>query len=252
MALFLQERQNKILELVNREGRVAVADLAQQFQVTEDCIRKDLKQLSTQGMLERIYGGALSLQNLPERNIAKRKTSTEEKRAIAEKAYETIADGDVVYLDVSTTVLALADLIARGAKRCTVVSNSLDTLHILAANPLVTSVGTGGRVHALQNAFIGSTTLQMLGAYTFDRAFLGALSVNVDDGGVTTFESDDGIIKHLAIQHSKQSYLLVESKKFRRNGTFRFADIAEFDCVISESPDEKIVRQMADLGVDCL
>lgn len=252
MALFLQERQNKILELVNREGRVAVADLAQQFQVTEDCIRKDLKQLSTQGMLERIYGGALSLQNLPERNIAKRKTSTEEKRAIAEKAYETIADGDVVYLDVSTTVLALADLIARGAKRCTVVSNSLDTLHILAANPLVTSVGTGGRVHALQNAFIGSTTLQMLGAYTFDRAFLGALSVNIDDGGVTTFESDDGIIKHLAIQHSKQSYLMVESKKFRRNGTFRFADIAEFDCVISENPDEKIMRQMADLGVDCL
>lgn len=252
MALFLQERQNKIVEIVNTEGRAAVTDLATMFGVTEDCIRKDLKQLSSQGLLERIYGGALSIQNLPERDMAKRNRSTDEKRLIAEKAYSTIQDDEVIYLDVSTTVLALANLIATGSKRCTVVSNSLDTLHTLASNPNVTAVGTGGRVHALQNAFIGSTTLKMLSAYTFDRAFIGALSINMDEGVVTTFESDDGILKHLAVEHSKESYLLAENKKFLRNGIFQFANLSDFSYVVTEGLPEKAISKLQEIGVDYL
>jgi DeoR/GlpR family transcriptional regulator of sugar metabolism len=250
--VFMKERHDLIIQEVNENGRVTVTELAERFGVSEDSIRRDLGILADQGLLERVYGGAVSVQTLPDRNIAKRTEAAGEKHAIAAKAYQQIEDGDTIYLDVSTTVLALAELVGAGNKRVTAVSNSLDILHALAQNPLVTAIGTGGNVHALQNAFVGSATLQMLESYSFDRVFIGAAGVNLDDGGVTTFEADDGIIKSCVIKHSKASYLLFDQQKLRRNGAYRFASVSEVSCVVCDELSDKARKVLEDEGVDCL
>ena len=250
--MFMKERHDLIVQEVNENGRVTVTDLAERFGVSEDSIRRDLGILAEQGLLERVYGGAVSAQSLPDRNIAKRTESTSEKHTIAAKAYEQIEDGSTIYLDVSTTVLALAELIGAGNKRLNAVTNSLDILHALAQNPLVSAIGTGGNLHALQNAFVGSATLQMLENYLFDQVFIGAAGVNLDDGGVTTFEADDGIIKSCVIKHSKTSYLLFDQQKLRRNGAYRFADVSEVNYVVCDELSEKARKVLEGEGVDCL
>lgn len=102
--MFLRERQDTIVELIRAEGRVTVSDLASRFGVTEDCIRKDLKQLDVQGALKRVYGAAISTASVSERNVSKRaSTLVSGKRAIAEKAYEQIGAGKTLFLDGSTT-----------------------------------------------------------------------------------------------------------------------------------------------------
>lgn len=250
--MFMKERHDLIVQEVNENGRVTVTELAERFGVSEDSIRRDLGILADQGLLERVYGGAVSVQTLPDRNIAKRTEAASEKHAIAAKAYQQIEDGDTLYLDVSTTVLALAELVGGGNKRVTVVTNSLDILRALAQNPLVTAIGTGGNLHALQNAFVGSATLQMLESYYFDRVFIGAAGVNLDDGGVTTFEADDGIIKSCVIKHSKVSYLLFDQQKLRRNGAYRFASVNEVSCVVCDELPEKARKVLEGEGVSCL
>lgn len=116
--MFLRERQDTIVELIRAEGRVTVSDLASRFGVTEGCIRKDLKQLDVQGALKRVYGAAISATSVSERNVSKRaSTLVSEKRAIAEKAYEQIDAGETLFLDVSTTALAIAELLVGGQAR---------------------------------------------------------------------------------------------------------------------------------------
>ena len=102
--MFVEERQNTIVSLVNEKGKVRVKDLSELFQVTEDCIRKDLAALEKAGMLKRAYGGAVRNRITPhELNVVQRKDKNiEAKRRIAEKSLRLIRNAVIIYMDVST------------------------------------------------------------------------------------------------------------------------------------------------------
>ncbi len=247
--MFLKERQAKIIELINAEGRVTVADLAQRFSVTEDCIRKDLKQLDAQGALKKVYGGALSVASAPDRNVSKRVGShIAEKRVIAEKALEQIASGDTIFLDVSTTNLALAELLAKGSKQVFVVSNMMEILRTLATNPALTVLGTGGSVNTELDGFIGTMALACLKPMRFDKVFLGGLGVDLETGDVTTYVWDDAMIKQLVIANSRRSFLVVDEHKFGIGGNYVYASVSSFDALITDRPSTKLRAQIKDLG----
>ena len=241
--MFLKERQAKIIELINAEGRVTVADLAQRFSVTEDCIRKDLKQLNAQGALKKICSSA------PDRNVSKRVGShIAEKRVIAEKALEQIASGDTIFLDVSTTNLALAELLAKGSKQVFVVSNMMEILRTLATNPALTVLGTGGSVNTELDGFIGTMALACLKPMRFDKVFLGGLGVDLETGDVTTYVWDDAMIKQLVIANSRRSFLVVDEHKFGIGGNYVYASVSSFDALITDRPSTKLRAQIKDLG----
>ena len=111
--MFLEERQEAILNLLSRDGKVRVKDLSEMFKVTEDCIRKDLGALEKQGKLKRTYGGAVVLrENLHTMEVSKRRnTDVEAKRRIAQAAVKLIHEKDMVFLDISTSNLAIAELL---------------------------------------------------------------------------------------------------------------------------------------------
>lgn len=233
--MFLRERQDSIVELVSANGRAAVSDLAERFGVTEDCIRKDLKILSDQGLIRRVHGGAISVEAPPERNVRKRVSrNAAEKLVIAERAYALIEEGDTVFLDISTTNLALAEIIAAGTRRMTVVSNMIDILQALAPNDAVTSIGTGGTVSRDLNGFLGAHALAFLTPMRFDRAFIGALGIDDETGDVYTFDLDDGLVKQLAIRNAAHAYLVADHRKFGAGGTYLFANLSDFDSVITD------------------
>lgn len=100
--MFLEERQEAILDLLARDGKVRVKDLSERFKVTEDCIRKDLGALEKQGKLKRTYGGAVvRRENLHMLEVSKhRNTDVEAKRRIAQAAVKLIHERDMVFLDI--------------------------------------------------------------------------------------------------------------------------------------------------------
>ena len=130
--MLARERQNTIVEIVNREGSVRVKNLSKKFGVTEDSIRKDLAHLEKNGMLKKTYGGAVRVRtNSHDRYVSQRiGKNVEEKRVIAKRAYEIIQDGDVIFLDISTINIELVKLIVEADRPVTVVTNMIDAILI--------------------------------------------------------------------------------------------------------------------------
>ena len=242
--MFLKERQSGIVRMVTADGRATVEELARKFDVTPDCIRKDLKALSDQGLIKRVYGGAISVEALPERNVRKRV-----ERNAAEKSFEQIRDGEVVFLDISTTNLALARIIAASTKRMTVVSNMIDILQALATNDRVTSIGTGGTIEMEQNAFLGAFALSFIEPMRFDKAFLGTSGIDPQTGDVLTFDVDDGLLKRLAVKNAAHAYLMADVHKFSGEGSYVYATLSDFDAVITDAADAGINAVLRGAGV---
>ncbi|WP_294152074.1 DeoR/GlpR family DNA-binding transcription regulator [uncultured Selenomonas sp.] len=162
--MFLEERQEAILNLLARDGKVRVKDLSEMFKVTEDCIRKDLGALEKQGKLKRTYGGAVvRRENLHMLEVSKhRNTDVEAKRRIAQAAVKLIHDKDMVFLDISTSNLAIAELLVKTDREMTVVTNMIDILVVLARNPKIRLVFAGGKINKSRDGFWGGMTLDFI------------------------------------------------------------------------------------------
>ncbi|MFT4008210.1 MAG: DeoR family transcriptional regulator, partial [Lacrimispora sp.] len=110
--MFTEERLDRILQILQDQGMVKVKDLSALFQVTEDCIRKDLKNLENAGKLKRTYGGALMSQDYPLKRdvIDRRDTNIEKKKLIAQKAFELIGGNETIFLDISATIILVVEI----------------------------------------------------------------------------------------------------------------------------------------------
>ena len=247
--MFMEERREAIARLVAEGGRVSVRDLVERFGVTQDCIRKDLRALEAAGACRRVHGGAVRAGSLPETEVqARKREDAGVKRALAARAYELVPDGGCIYLDISTTNLALAEQLRDGSKACTVVTNLIEALGVLAANPRVTAIGTGGTVDAETGAFCGGAALAVVARYRFDCCFVGALGIELAGGGAAegaaasgalagaamTLSEDDAAIKRAAIENSDRAYLVTAAGKFGKRGRVRYAELSEFDQVITD------------------
>ncbi|MCG8540203.1 MAG: DeoR/GlpR family DNA-binding transcription regulator [Clostridia bacterium] len=253
--MFAEERLEKIIESLNQNGKIIVKELSKRFNVTEDCIRKDLKNLEKQGIIKRTYGGAvlkrIAAQNS---NISNRKSiNIEAKRKIAEKVLSIIRPGETIFLDISTTNIVIAEKIANSKKRITVITNMIDIIRPFSYSDFVEVIGTGGVFNKELNGFVGSTTIEAIGKYKVDRAFIGSCGINLFDKSLTTFHVEDGNTKKAIIQSGKKVYLVVDSKKFYFDGTYKFADIYDVDGIIlDEKPNEKICNTLEEMNVNII
>lgn len=250
--MFTQERLEEIEQALQKNGKVWVKVLSEQFQVSEDCIRKDLKVLENAGRLKRTYGGAILSQDYPlERDVIDRRNyHVEKKKIIAQKALELIKDNETIFLDISTTNIELAKLLAESRKRVVVVSNMIDILQILSKNPSITSIGTGGTMHRTVNGFMGAATMEAIKQYSFDRAFIGTCGLDMVDLSITTLGVEDGLTKKAAIKSSRHKYIVMEKEKFYFNDSYKFAQIDDINGIVTdEDPDDTTINTLETIGV---
>ena len=239
--MFIEERQIAIEKVLREEGKVRTRELSEMFQVTEDCIRKDLKTLENAGKLKRTYGGAILSQDYPlERDVIDRRNyHVDKKMVIAVKAMTLIKEREAIFLDISTTNIELAKLLAKSKMQLTVVSNMIDILQLLAQNPKITAIGTGG-----------SAAIQVIRQYSFDRAFMGSCGIDMMDHTVTTLGVEDGLTKKAAIESSRHKYAVMEREKFYFNESYKFTQLDELDGIITdEFPDQSVQDMLDSLGV---
>ncbi len=253
--MFAEERLDEIVKLLNQNGKIIVKELSKKFNVTEDCIRKDLKSLEKQGTIKRTYGGAVLNRIAAENSdiINRKNINIEAKKKIAEKVFDIIQPRETIFLDISTTNILIAEKIASGNKRLTVITNMLDIIKAFSDSDCVDVIGTGGVFNKELNGFIGSTAIDGISKYKVDRAFIGSCGVNLFDKSVTTFYVEDGNTKKAIIQSGKKVYLVMDSTKFYFDGTYKFADIYDVDAiVVNEKPDEKICNELEEINVEII
>lgn len=254
--MLADERHNAIIAQINQFGSVRVKDLSQMYNVTEDCIRKDLTYLENQGLLKKIYGGAVKTRVMThDFQVSDRADKNiEAKRTIAKKALSLIKDGDTIFLDISTTNIELAKMLVSSNKHVTLVTNCIDV--ILAANvpdSNVKLIVLGGTTDELHGGFVGGITDAQLKQYQFDIAFIGVVGVDLELDRVSTYITEDGITKRTAIDCSSRSYMMLETRKLHEDGTFWYAQVSHFTgALMDKLPDQSTDKLIKNYPIEWL
>lgn len=251
--MFVEERLESIVALLNKYGKVKVKELSEKFAVTEDSIRKDLASLEKKGVLKRTYGGAVIFRaNMHTTEVhSRRNVDLTAKKSIAQKAIALIQEQDMVFLDISTSNIELAKLLAVSKKNITVVTNMIDILVLLAQKCNLKVIFVGGVLNAGRDGFWGSMTLNLISKCKPDIAFVGAVGVDVHENSISTYDIDDGINKAMIIKASKKAYLLAETSKFSKDGNYNYATLDDLTgVIINESPTPELQETLTDHGVD--
>jgi DeoR/GlpR family transcriptional regulator of sugar metabolism len=244
------ERHRAILNLLQRGGSVRVADLARSFQVAEETIRRDLERLEAEGRLQRSHGGAVTLdthgREIPftERELK----SQAEKAAIGQAAALKIREGDTLFIDASSTALALA--CALPDTRLTVLTNALKVALELSSRPHVRVIGMGGLLASESLSFVGPLTEKLLPDYHVDKFFFSCKGVDFERG-ISESNEMQGALKHKLLAIASERYLLADHAKFGIRGLTRFAELADLtEIVTDKQTPPAVLRQLKECGVN--
>ncbi|MEU4409990.1 DeoR/GlpR family DNA-binding transcription regulator [Streptosporangium sp. NPDC023963] len=181
--MFAAERRQRILELVRANGAVSLRDLAQSVQSSEVTVRRDLRALEAEGLLNRHHGGATLPGELSREPTYSQKTQTAaaEKRAIADLAVSLVEDGDAIVVGAGTTTQDFARRLAR-VTELAVVTNSLLVAQALTDSPRVEVVMTGGTLRGSIHALVGSAAERSLAGLRVRRAFISGNGLTAERG----------------------------------------------------------------------
>lgn len=240
--MFLEERYERIIEKIQLEGRVRVKDLAKDFNVTEDCIRKDLKELENRSKLKRVYGGAIinrtheDIKTIEER----RNINIDEKKKIAKNAADLVNNGEIIFLDTSTNNLEIAKELYKSNKKIVVITNMLEIVFELRNNSNIKVISVGGEFNNEVGAIVGAAADRYIRNFTYDKAFIGVCGINKETGFISTVNLEDGLTKKTIIECTNKSYLVMEKEKFNYDEFYKFAKLDEIEGIVTE--DEIIYK----------
>jgi DeoR family transcriptional regulator of aga operon len=230
-----EERQNSIINLLNRQGRLSVGEVVEQFKVSQATARRDLETLAEQGKLQRVHGGAIPLLKAPpELPILQRASAnSEEKVRIGKIAAALIQDGDTILLGSGTTVAEVA-LALRQRKGLTVITNSLPVLNTLSGLPDISVIALGGVLRDSELSFIGHITEQALAEVRADRVIIGVHALNLEQGLTNDYMPET--MTDRAILHAGREVIVVaDHSKVNTVSTALLAPITSIHTFVTDS-----------------
>jgi DeoR/GlpR family transcriptional regulator of sugar metabolism len=251
--LFLQERREQIITLLDQVGRVSVTDLSERFGMSQATIRTDLDALAAQGLLVRTHGGAIASNrsNLELSFDVRRRLHSTQKHRIGAAAASMVEDGEAIALDASTTALALATQI-KGRRELTVITNGIFIALALLDAPGVTVLMPGGFLRRDSVSLVGAEGNEFIKQFNLQKGFFGAKGLTLEEG-LTDVNSAEVAIKRSLVVEAKQVIAIVDSSKWGRVGFASFASIDQVDCVISdEGAPPDMVAALREAGVDVI
>ena len=235
------ERKQIILSQLKQDGFVTLENLTVLLSDTsESTIRRDLDELAADGQLKRVHGGAESIHGLKEEiaNSQKAIRNVQEKAQLAGYAADLIKEGDVVFLEASTTNELLIPHLAN--RQVTVVTNSIHHAVKLVDLGVSTRI-VGGKVKHSTDASIGSTAQEQIRQLNFDCAFIGANGV--DAHYFTTPDMEEAVIKRTVIANAQKAYVLADASKL---GQITYGKVAEVEkvTIITNASEEELLKEL--------
>ncbi|TNM54519.1 DeoR/GlpR family DNA-binding transcription regulator [Brevibacterium sediminis] len=260
--MFAEERQRRIAELVSEAGRVNVTDLAADFDITTETVRRDLAALEKAGALQRVHGGAVPCRphSLEEPAFDDREIhNLDEKTAIARSALSLLEETMSISVDGGTTCAAFARAIADEAhgrlvagqapRQLRVITNSLSAIDSLAGAPGVDIFVLPGRFRPVTRAVVGPQTITAIEGHRVDLAVLGTNGLTGD--GVSTPDHDEAATKSAFVHSGRRVAVLADSAKFDAVSLVRFAELDQIDILITDdAPEESLSADLETAEVE--
>ena len=248
---FYEEREQIILDLLQKKGRITVAEAAELTGLSVSTIRLQFQSMHEKGLLLRTHGGAIKADYPKDFNTRLNFfdgiVNFDKKQQIAAAAAETIEDGDFIAISSGSTALLLASKITD--KKLTVVTDSIPVANILLFHPNIRLYVCGGQIRERNGACFGPTSEAFFSTVKVDKAYSGCDSVDLDVG-ITSLDIDPRTEQSL-IKCAKKCYILADSTKFSVKPFIeKTIDISEITCLISDSDLDPIyVTRLRDAGV---
>jgi DeoR/GlpR family transcriptional regulator of sugar metabolism len=248
VALSPEERQTVILERINVMGRVLAAVLAQEFGVSEDSIRRDLRDLSDAGLVQRFHGGAARLVT-PALDFRRRETlHAEEKQAIGGAAAASIPDGATLLVDSSTTVVRFVRALPPTLS-LRIITTAIDVAAAALDHSGADVIMLGGRLGRLTRSATGVTAVDAVRALRVDYCVLGTCGV-AEDLTLRADDYEDALLKSAMIRAAAKTLLLAPADKLGQTATYEVAPISVVSTLFTIGKDTAILKAIRDVGVD--
>ncbi|AEZ36788.1 hypothetical protein SAVC_03125 [Staphylococcus aureus subsp. aureus VC40] len=212
--IITEKRHELILEELSHKDFLTLQELIDRTGCSASTIRRDLSKLQQLGKLQRVHGGAMLKENrMVEANLTEKlATNLDEKKMIAKIAANQINDNECLFIDAGSSTLELIKYIQ--AKDIIVVTNGLTHVEALLKKGIKT-IMLGGQVKENTLATIGSSAMEILRRYCFDKAFIGMNGLDIELG-LTTPDEQEALVKQTAMSLANQSFVLIDHSKFNK------------------------------------
>ncbi|MEJ5314082.1 MULTISPECIES: DeoR/GlpR family DNA-binding transcription regulator [Anaerolinea] len=247
------ERQQAILSLLQRQQRLKIAQICEEFSISEATARRDLEALAAQGLIQRVHGGAIPLQHAtPEPPLLERsQEQADEKARIGKLAAGLVQDGETVFLGSGTTVLEVAKNL-RDRKGLTIITNSLPVINLFAGLETIQVVCLGGILRNSELSFIGHITEQALSEVRADRVFLGVRAVDLEHG-LTNDYLPETMTDRAILKIGREVIVVADHTKTCRVSTAFLAPLTSMHTFITtREADESFIAALRELGIQVL
>lgn len=245
------ERRAAIMRVLKASGRVGVAELSELAQVSDMTIRRDLEALEREGLLKRARGGAVSVTSLSYEPpyVLRKEMKAESKARIGRRAASLLREGETVILDVGTTAVEVARAL-KGRQNLTVLTSNLWAAALLADEPGIVLIVTGGQARKRERSLVGGLAARAFDELVFDVFVMGVAGLH-QEYGVTDFNVDEAQVKRAAIGASQRRIVIADSSKLGKVAFAKLCDLDQIDVIVCDdgAPERLSAFAAADVEI---
>jgi DeoR/GlpR family transcriptional regulator of sugar metabolism len=248
-----ERRQQRVAELIRESGSVTVTALEKEFGISPATARRDLDALAKQGKVRRTYGGAVmpGLAQHEDSFQQRLGEAVEAKRRLARAASKLLEAEESAFIDSSTTAYYALQRMLADASNVTFLTSLLPVMDLFTtADPSAVSlVGFGGIFRPLTLSFVGPCTIRMIESYRADRTFFSVKGIT-PEGQLAEANPLEAEVKRAMIRQAANPVLLVDGRKFERQGLSVITHVREVALVLAADPPEDRMSDLTEAGVE--
>ena len=231
-AAFPEQRQALIFQILQENGRVICSELANRLGVSEHTIRRDLHELSKDGVCKKVYGGAVI--TLPEsEDIDVRKSINVAKKSnIAQRCARLVKSGSCIFIDTGSTNLAMAEALP-AELALTGVTNSPEIAAVLLKKPLFEVIMLGGVVQRSSGGCVGASAIAQVQDILFDQGFIGGCAMS-PESGLMGFDYADCEFKKAVIKQCNETIVALTAEKIPAVARYVVTESSNIDVIVVE------------------
>ena len=242
------QRKQYILELLKKEGQIVAKTLSQGLGLSEDTIRRDLRELAKDGLLQRVHGGALPASPAVVNFAEREKIASEAKKAIGKAASRLIQSGQVVIVDGGTTTVQLVRHFPRDLK-ATVVTHSPTIAVELVNHANIEVILIGGRLFKHSVVTVGAAAIEAIKGIRADSYFMGVTGIHIE-AGLSTGDLEEAYIKRALSQSAAETIVLASAEKINAASSYIIGPVSDLSTLVTEqSIADDVLEPYKQLGI---
>lgn len=246
--MLTQQRKQHILSVLKRDGQVIAKTISSELGLSEDTIRRDLRELAQEGLLQRVHGGALPASPAVVDFAGRQEISTDAKKRIGRAAAKMIRPGQLVILDGGTTTSELARNLPSNLK-ATIVTHSPTIAVILADHPTIEVIVLGGRLFKHSVVSVGAEAIEATSRFNADIYVMGVTGIH-PEAGATTGDFEEAQVKRALSAASAETIVLASAEKLNAASPYRIVPIGEINGIVTEEDVAEVAtKPFVDLGI---